>query len=370
MQKITTKNKTNNKRRYYDFFDDEKKYPEAVVYFVISPRSVGKTYGFLWGCMQRNKRPIYMKRTIDDVTTICTGDDLADINPYKPINRDHGSNVKPQKLKKGVGYFYNKKTDSDDEKPELVSYLAAMNALKTIRGIDFSDADYCVLDEACPTIGDNNIRRKPGASEGDQFLDCLMTFNRDREDRGLPTIKSIFFSNSDDVNAPIYDTFEIVDILSELAATGKSYYYDPDRLIMIHYITDKEYPVTEAQKRGIYATMKGTAWAAKAFGGQFVNNDFSQINKKNIYRSRCIMVAQYKNKFIYVYENSDSGKLYFCDIPHQTRNKYNFNKESDRIRYLHYDNIYIRSAIMNDCAAFQRYSYYDLFINFVKKFAM
>ena len=355
-----------NKRRYYNFFDDEKRYPDAVVYVIISQRGVGKTYGTLRGAMERNKRVIYMKRTIEDVNTICMGDELADINPYKPINRDTGTNVTPVKLHKGLGYF--KDVSGDSEK--LVGYLAALNALKTIRGVDFSDADYCILDEFCPTIGDNTVKRKAGASEGDQLLDCYMTFERDREDRGLAPIKLILMSNSDNVICPISETLEIVDIISNLAASGQHYYYDPERLIMVHLITDDEYPVTDAQKRGIYATMRNTDWARKAFGGAFVNNDFSLIDKKTISHSRCLMSCTYKDKTIYVYENSDSGRLYFCSIPHQTRVVYNFNKESDRIRFLRYDNILIRSAIMNNQAIFESYSMYDLFLNFVKKFSI
>lgn len=355
-----------NKRRYYDFFEDEKKYPDAVVYVVVSQRGVGKTYGFLRGAMERGKKCIYMKRTIDDVNTVCMGDELADINPYKPINRDYGCNVTPVKLRKGLGYF----KDMQGEQETLVAYLAALNALKTIRGVDFSDADYCCLDEFCPTIGDNNVKRKAGASEGDQLLDCYMTFERDRTDRGLPPIKLVLFSNSDNVISPIAETLELVDIISNLAASQQAYYYDPDRLIMVHLITDKEYPVTEAQRHGIYATMKNTDWARKAFGGAFVNNDFSLIDKKTINHSTCIMSCTYKDKTIYVYENMDNSRLYFTHIPHQTRLVYNFNKESDRIRYMRYDNILIRNAIMNNQAVFETYSMYDLFLNFVKKFAL
>lgn len=363
-----------SKRKYYDFFDDEALYPDAVVYIIVSPRGVGKTYGVLDGARVRGKKIIYMKRTIDDVNTICTSDELADINPYKPINRDKGCKVIPQRLKKGLGYFKDISCGEDDA--YLVAYLAALNALKTIRGVDFSDADYCVLDEFVPTIGDNNVKRKPGASEGDQLLDCYMTFERDREDRTdidgnpLKPIKLILLSNSDDIMSPIAETFEVVDIISEMSAKKQRYYYDPDRLLMVHLITDEEYPVTDAQKRGIYATMKNTDWARKAFGGAFVNNDFSQIDKKTIKHSRCIMSCKYKNKTIYVYENYDNNHLYFCDIPHQTRVKYDFNKDSDRIRYLHFDNMTIRSAIMNNQTTFQTYSMYDLFINFVKKFAL
>lgn len=354
--------KPKEKRKYYDFFEDVKKYPDAVVYLVVSLRSVGKTYSFLKDCYQQGIKCIYMKRTIDDVETICTGDEFSDINPYKPINRDIKSNIKPKLLRKGVGYF--KQVDKD-EHAQFVSYLAALNALKTIRGVDFSDADYCVLDETCPTLGDLSIRH----NEGEQLLDCYLTFNRDREDRGLPPIKLVLFSNSDNVICPIYETLEIVNPLVDLAASGEAYYYDPERLIMIHYITDKEIPPTEAQKKkGMYRTMLGTDWHAKAYTAAFVHNDFSKVTKKSIAHARCLMKCTYNHKDIYIYENQDNGALIFSKIKHQVRTKYDFSIEGDRVRFLHYENQFVRNAIMNDKAHFETFTMYDLFFNFTKKF--
>lgn len=362
-----------SKRRYYSFYkDDYELYPQANVYVIMSQRGIGKTYGMLKESYERGKRIIYMKRTIEDVNTICAGDELADINPYKPINRDIGTNIRPCMLKKGIGYFKNifPKNDGQDEHAEFVSYLAAMNALKVIRGVDFSDADFQVLDEFVPTIGDLTVRKAAGRSEGEQLLDCYMTFNRDREDRGLDPLKLVLFSNTDDIMCPIVSVLEIGDMIANLAASGQARYYDEDRRILIHHVTDKEYPITEAARGGMATTMAGTAWAAKAYGGDFVNNDFTCIDKRNLAHSRCIMHVIHKNKHIYVYENQDNGALIFSYTPHQCKLVYDFNREADRLRYLHYENAIIRQAIMNDEARFEQYTMYDLFINFTKNFGL
>ena len=356
-----------SKAVYYDFFEDERKYPDAVVYVVMSQRGVGKTYGFLKGINDRGKRGIYMKRTIDDVCTICSGDDVADINPYKPINVDTGTKIKPKLLnKKGIGYFADYNILDENNNPKFVSYICAMNALKTIRGMDAQDADYMVLDEFVPTEGDLSVRH----SEGSQLLSCYMSFNRRREDKGYPSLKMVLFSNCDDIMCPIVDTLEIADQIADLAESGEAYFYDKDRRILIHHITDAEVPQTEETKNGMYAVMKGTAWASANFGGNFANNDFSKVDTRMIRHSRCYIKLHYKNKDIYGYENADSGKLYFCYTPHQTRNFYNLDKESDRLRYMHFENAMIRSAIMNDEAYFQKYTMYDLCLNFAKKFRL
>lgn len=353
--------------KYYDFFEDEKNYPDAVVYVAMSQRGVGKTYGFLNGLYERNIRGIYMKRTIDDVLTICSGDELADINPYKPINEDRASKIKPKLLnKKGIGYFADYNVLDEQRNPKFCCYIGALNALKVIRGMDAQDADYMVLDEFVPTEGDLSVRAK----EGEQLLSCYMSFNRRREDKGKKPLKMVLFSNCDDIMCPIVDTLEIGDSICDMVARGDSHFYDADRKILIHHITEEEIPPTEATKQGMWSVMKGTAWHSASFGGNFANNDFSNVETKVIKHARCIMKVHYKNKDIYCYENADSGKLYFCYTPHKTRNNYDFDKEADRLRFLHYDNAMIRTAIMNDEAKFQKYTMYDLFMNFTKKFKL
>lgn len=359
--------KNTNDPIFYDFFEDERKYPDAVVYVVMSQRGVGKTYGFLNGLYDKSIRGIYMKRTIDDVLTICSGDDLADINPYKPINVDHGHKIKPKLLnKKGIGYFADYNILDEDKNPKFASYICALNALKIIRGMDLQDADYMVLDEFVPTEGDLSVRHK----EGEQLLSCYMSFNRRREDKGKKPLKMVLFSNCDDIMCPIVDTLEIGDMIADMVARGDSHYYDEDRKILIHHITEDEIPPSEATKQGMWSVMKGTAWHSASFGGSFANNDFTNVQTQVIRHSRCIMKVHYKNKDIYCYENADSGKLYFCYTPHKTRCVYDFDKEADRLRYLHYDNAMVRGAIMNDEAKFQKFTMYDLFMNFTKKFRM
>lgn len=357
--------KKKDKPKYYNFFDDVAKYPDAVIYIVMSHRGPGKTFSFLDGCPKRNEKFIYMKRTIEDVLTVCSGDEVADINPYKPVNNLNGWKVKPKIInKRGIGYFADYNQLDANDNPHFLGYIAAMNAVKTIRGTDFSDASYQCLDEFVPTIGDITVKHL----EGEQLLDTYMSFNRRREDAGLDPLKLVLFSNTEDIMCPITSTLEVVDMISDMIARGDAYCYDEDRHIMIHHLTSKEYPVSKATQKGMYSAMKGTAWAAKAFEGGFVNNDFSNVVEKNIQHSRCIMHIIYQKKDIYCYENQDNGALYFCYKPHQCRNTYDFSKDADKLRYLHFENAYVRSCIMNDKAKFQTYTMYDLCLNFMKKF--
>ena len=47
--------KKKDKPKYYNFFDDAAKYPDAVIYVVMSHRESGKTFSFPYGCPKRNE---------------------------------------------------------------------------------------------------------------------------------------------------------------------------------------------------------------------------------------------------------------------------------------------------------------------------
>ena len=46
--------------KYYDVFDDLKKYPNATIIIAYSRRGVGKTYSALKGALDREKKILYI----------------------------------------------------------------------------------------------------------------------------------------------------------------------------------------------------------------------------------------------------------------------------------------------------------------------
>ena len=72
-------------------------------------------------------------------------------------------------------------------------------------------------------------------------------------------------------------------------------YYDEKRGILFHHITASEFPVTEHRsKRGLARAMQGTSWYEKSFGGNFANNDFSNVNRQ--YLKNYVPVVGYHYK--------------------------------------------------------------------------
>lgn len=345
--------------KYYHFEEDLKRYPDAWCYIVWSARSVGKTYSALWYSYD-NRIPIaYMKRTKDDVDLICAENDKSfDASPYVPINRDKGTEIKPKLIRKGIGAFYSS-TDGEETGALPVSYCIALSAAKSLKGFDLSRCDWLFLDEFIPQVGE--IVRH---CEGEMLLDLYMTIRRDREQRGRDPLKLVLFANAENISVPITNTLEVVDIMADMNANGSEYHYE--RGIMLHHVKSQ---AKENEETGIYAAMKGTAWARKSFGGEFANNDFSCVRNMSIKGMRPILSLSYKGKEYYIYSRAD-GIYYMTDSRAKTQVFYNLDREVESRRFWLEWGIDLTGRCIDGKMYFKKYSMYDLILNYRKFFTI
>ena len=352
--------RTNN--AYYHFHDDLLRYPEAWCFVVWSRRGPGKTYSALRYAYEEKIPIVYMKRTKDDVDTVCGVRGGIDLSPYVPINRDAHYNITSQLIYKGIGGFYDQ-YDEETGKPCGVpfSYVCALNAMKTIKGFDLSRCDWLLLDEFIPQTGEI-VRHK----EGEMLLDVYMTVARDRLKRGRDDLKLILFANAENISTPITNELDIVDDMVNLQASGQSHFYIEDRGIMLHHITDAEIPIQETEKSGIYKAMQGTDWGAKAFGGEFSNNDFSNVGKFNMKNFQPVVAYRYKNKYNYVYRKEEL--LFFTTSANNVCEVFDLKLENDQKRFYNdYVMDFQSECILNRCR-FKSYTMYDLIMNYKKFF--
>lgn len=353
--------------KYYDFKYDLMMYPDAVIYIVISRRGPGKTYSALKYSYENKIPIIYMKRTNDDVAFICRETKDMDTSPYYPINRDLNTVIKPKLIDTGIGGFWDYHPDQDNKlipDPDPIAYAFSLNAIKRIKGFDASRCDWMLLDEFIPQIGERVLR-----TEGELLLDVYMTISRDREKRGRDHLKLILFANAEEISTPITNTLEVVDQIADLYASGASHYYDEERKIMIHHITDNEVPLIDSEKTGIYKTMANTSWAAKSFGGTFSRNDFSNVCRNNLKGYRGYIKLHYKNNDYYVYIN-DAGMYYVSKSPTKCSISYDLNRETEQKAFYIAHQIDLRIATIEDRVKFQTYTMYDLIMNYTKIFNM
>lgn len=348
---------------YYHINKDVADYPDAVIYIVWSPRGSGKTYSALRGCYHKFKT-LYMKRTNQDVKTICefAGDIELDPSPWKPINRDFGTCVKPRLLQDGFGAFY----DCDETgKPTgaVVNYIASLNAIKKIKGMDLSDAEWIIFDEFIPQAGEI-VKR----SEGEMLLDLYETVSRDRNKRGRPDLKLMLFANAEEISTHITNALEVVDTMAEMQAKGITKYYDDERGILFHHITPEEIPTTaDGKPHGLQRAMKNTAWYDKSYMGLFSKNDFTSVCEMSIKNMRCMYHLHYRRKNdCYVYLNRKTGIYYFSPIKGQPIKSYDLDRENQQKRFYLDHGIELRRKTIDDRVKYNKYSYYDLIVNYTK----
>lgn len=349
-----------NNQLYYDVYDDARNYPGAIVIIAYSRRGVGKTYGALWGAYDSGKAIVYIKRTIEDINLICSGSSSFDTSPYVPINRDHGTNIKPKKIANGIGAFYDMNSD-DEPIGAPVAYAVALSAIKNVKGIDLSHCEYMIFDEFIPQISETRVLH----SEGEALLDVYATIARDREKRGRDPLKLFLFANSENIYCPVIDELQVLDDIANLAISGRSIYYNESRGILIHHVNEIE--VTESEKNGIYKVMKNTAWFRKSFGGEFSKNDFSNVSREVLRRFTPLIEVHYRESDFYIYQRDQD--FYICkQRSNKCTCKINLNRDNDVRRFYARYCIDLQESCTDGHVKFSDYSLYDLIMNFDKRF--
>lgn len=352
----------NTKDGYYHFTKDLINFPDAWIYIIWSRRGPGKTYSGLWRHIYEKIKIIYMKRTVEDVDTICKESKGMDLNPYKKLNNDKVLNIQPTSIGKGLGFFSN--VPEGTESTEPISYIMALNKIKSVKGIEASECDWILLDEFIPQVGE--IVRQ---TEGEQLLDLYMTILRDRVARGLPEIKLVLFANAEDISTPITNELEVVDYMAMLNQSGEdNIMYLEDKRIFLHHIESEEAPKMKKQDEelGIYQALKDTKWGRKTFAGEFANNDFSNVVKCSLKGMKGLCEVIRNTHHYYVYYRENDGYLYMTTSKIKCPDVYNLNLENDQKRF--YNDMYfvLRESCIDGRMGFKTYSMYDLLINYKK----
>lgn len=354
---------------YYHFRKDLEDYPDAVIYVVWSFRGPGKTYSALRYCIEEDIKFIYLKRTVDDIELICAKSNGVavdvDASPFVPLNRDFGWNIKPYSIKKGIAAFYHANEDMCCV-GEPVGRIFSLSKTKSVKGMDASESDMIILDEFIPQVHERRVK-----AEGSALMDLVLTVSRDRIARGRPPIKLVLFANSENIACPITSELEIMDYMAEMNNNGQSIMYIPDRRILLHHILPEEAPkVSEGQmKDGFYEAMQGTQWAKKAYEGLFVNNDFSNVQKLSLKKMVPHIQLHYKNKDYYIY-TKDSGMHYMTFSKGACTIKYDLNLENDQKLFYVNDLIDLQIDCAEGLFKFEKYSMYDLIMNYKKYFTV
>lgn len=362
-----------NKNYYYNIENDLNAYPDCWLYIIIGGRNTGKTYSTLKHFKDTKEEIVFTKRTKRDIQLLASGNTIGkkrdtdinadiDFSPYKAINRDCFSNIRAFSIPRcdsAIGFW-----NCDDENNPSgtpVAYGCALSGVKDIKGFDLSECTAIVFDEFIPQPWE-----RVSTYEGEQILDLYKTVSRDREHRGKAPLKLIALANAVEISNPLMNVVEVTDIVAGMKAGD--IVYIKERGILIHQLVNNEDFDKVEQNSAIYKAMSETNWGRMAFSNEFAYNDFSSVRRVDLknYKPTCMVI--YKRKLWYIYRKN--GNWYITTAKALCKNVYDLSKENDQKRFFYDYEIDIRNACIENKVYFEKYTMYDVIVNYKQFFKL
>lgn len=310
----------------------------ANVVMIWGARGTGKTYTLLEKFCQENTRYLYLRRTPGQVDTIAAD---ADMWPFTPLNRDHGCNFVPRKVK-GAKSMWKVCNGPDDEDPH--GTISSVVTLGRTRGFSSPDIDYIVLDEY--QKDELDFYRK---GEGVGLANIYETVNRNRELQGKKPCTLILMSNAVGMANPYYMQWDVVDIVDKMIGTRRRWQLLPERGILLVDMADSPIAV---KKKGtaLYKSLAGTDFYRSALENQYSGEERSETGNRNLREYRPIVTVGR----LTVYESKGKREYYICEHRSGTCPQYgigHYELLRFRSRYA-----FLQKAYMNRIIVFEKYS--------------
>lgn len=296
------------------------KIPSLWLIVIVGARQVGKTFGALKYLMtNKDRRAIYMRRTVDEFDLITSH---VDLNPFLPL-AEVGIESDILKCGKNIWHFGYTKTE-ETEKGGIKTVMKdergigiSLGTIAKMRGFNGSNFTDVYFDEFIP----ERIVVKRGG-EGDAMLNAYLTINGNRELKGRPPLKLWLTANAFDISSPILSAFNLTDLVYEMSVTKKEYMIKDGAFIGV---PQSEKIVKQRTETAMLSYMKKNNCSSE-FYDMAVNNVFAYdsmglVKKHPLsgYRPYCTFSD------MYVWFNS--GSFYVCKTPHNKRLKYGGSAE-------------------------------------------
>ncbi|MBO7183047.1 MAG: phage DNA encapsidation protein [Bacteroidales bacterium] len=234
----------------------------------VGGRGIGKTFGTLKEIITRDMRFVYMRRTQAQIDAI----KVKELNPFKAVNDVCGYDIVSGPLGKYMGGFWHSDKDGKAVGPSI-GVAVALSTVSSIRGLSVEDTPVCVFDEFI-----KESHEKRSKNEDSAFLNCVETFNRNREFQGKPPMKFILLSNSNDMDSAILDALGALRPLDEMIRKRQNYRVIHDGALAIYRYIDS--PISDKKKNTVLYKISKDG----DFAGMALNNEFSQSNYENVKR--------------------------------------------------------------------------------------
>ena len=287
----------------WDYYD--KRYPFQAF---IGGRGTGKSYSALQGCLLKDKKFIYMRRTAQELDLMLDSDKGEGANPFKPLNKDLGRDIGLSRIVKNLAGIYNRETVDDKIQPvgAPIGYGVALSTIASIRSLDFSDCDICIYDEFIP---EKHIRRIK--NEGTALLNAYETMNRNRELKGEPPLQVLGLANAFNIANPVFLELGLVGRCEKMKNNDQEFFMDPERGILLVLLQHSRISKAKADT-ALYRLSSGS-YKDMALSNDFIYNNSDSIKAQGLkeYKLLCtvgeISIYRHKSKREYYVSEHRTG---------------------------------------------------------------
>ena len=273
----------------------------ATFIMMLGPRGVGKTYGIFDYAIEHNIPFIYLRRlkTQLDLCAKPAG------NPFRKISIDKRMNIVPYKSDGVISFRHDSRSG-----PEVACGVS-LSTVATVRGVDFSDYELIIFDEAVPMAGE-----KPIKNEFDTFLNFYETVNRNRELLGEKPVKCILLGNANKLSNPYYTGWKFTKTALRMLRGGQMVYRTPDGSRLMILLQNS--PISEKKSETALYQNANRDFISMALDNAF-KTDETKIKSEPIKEYRHLVsvgeigIYKHKSERRY-YVTSQLGTPYYSDF--------------------------------------------------------
>ena len=204
----------------------------AVFNMIVGARGTGKTYGLLKKKVEEGKPFIYLRRLKTQLDQCAKGDG----NPFKKINADLGLTITPHAAGSNVIFTDGGKTGN------LVAVGVALSVVANMRGMDFSEMDTIIYDEAVGNAGEREVK-----DEFTVFLNFYETVNRNRELEGKTPVRAYLLGNANKLSNPYYTGWHFMKTAVKMIRGNQMVWRSPDKSRLMILLLNS--PISEKKRK-------------------------------------------------------------------------------------------------------------------------
>lgn len=249
---------------------------------VVGARGTGKTYGLLKYIIQNRLTFLYVRRLKTQL------DECGSMegNPFKSVNNDLIVDIQARRRKNGVTFIRAGVLD------DVCGYGVALSTFATLRGVDYSNIDVIVYDEAVPMANE-----KPIKDQFSSFLNMYETVNRNRQLQGRQPVRCFLLGNANKLNNPYFSGWGFMGIALKMLRGKQMMWRSPDNSRIMLLLQNS--PISERKKDTVLYKNSSKMFDSMALGNSFAvdpTNIGSRPIKQYSHVCSCGQIGIYKHK--------------------------------------------------------------------------